>query len=281
LGGSLPDSAVSFTSALLVQLLIWALGRFNIPLIFGEFSGAALSTTLALLCARLGLPIHQALVISGGLTMLVPGAALLASVQDGIAGDLLSSGARGLEAFLKGAAVAGGAGLALKVSEALNFPASLETSRGEIWQIPIQVMAAFAASAFYAIANHTPVRAIIWAGLAGGAGWLVYLLTLSASDSPLISTFLAAFTAGVISWSLARLRHSPATLYTLPGVLPLLPGFSIYSGMLALSQNRSSDGILLLIMATFLGGAIAAGVALSHTLLAQLWRLSTIKGRKP
>jgi uncharacterized membrane protein YjjB (DUF3815 family) len=80
---------------------------------------------------------------------------------------------------------------------------------------------------------------------------------------------------------MARLRHSPTTLYALPGVLPLLPGLSIYSGMLALSQNRSSDGILQLITATFLGGAIAVGVALSNSLLAQLWRLSSLKKPKP
>ncbi|MDB5082720.1 MAG: Threonine/Serine exporter, ThrE, partial [Chloroflexi bacterium] len=97
-----------------------------------------------------------------------------------------------------------------------------------------------------------------------------------ATQSALIATFLASFAAGLVSWVLARLRQSPTTLYTLPGVLPLLPGLPIYSGMLALSQNRSNDGILQLITATFLGGAIAAGVALSNTVLAQVWRLSLL-----
>src|SRR5206468_3503188 len=112
LGGSLLDSAITLASALLVQLLLWSLARCKIPRIFGEFSGAALATSLALLISWLGLPIDQTLVIAGGIIMLVPGAALLASVQDGIAGDLLSSGSRGLETLLKGAAVAGGVGLA-------------------------------------------------------------------------------------------------------------------------------------------------------------------------
>jgi uncharacterized membrane protein YjjP (DUF1212 family) len=276
LGGSLLDSAITLASGLVVQLLMWLLACFKIPRIFGEFSGAALATAFALFSAWLGLPIHQTLVIAGGIIMLVPGAALLASVQDGIAGDLLSSGARGLETLLKGAAVAGGVGLALRTGSVLNIQASLDTTQGEIWQIPIQVAAAILASACYAIVFHIPVRAILPAGLAGGLCWLVYLLALPATQSALIATFLASFAAGLVSWVLARLRQSPTTLYTLPGVLPLLPGLPIYSGMLALSQNRSNDGILQLITATFLGGAIAAGVALSNTVLAQVWRLSLL-----
>lgn len=281
LGGNLLDLVISFASALLVQSLIWCLARFRIPRIFGEFSGATLATALALFSSWLGLPIHQTLVIAGGIILLVPGAALLASVQDGIAGDLLSSGSRGLETLLKGAAVAGGVGLALKTGAALNIQSSLTTGTSEIWQIPLQVAASFLASACYALVYHAPGRAIIPAGLVGGVCWLIYLVVHPATDSALIGTFTAAFGAGLLVWVMARLRHTPTTLYALPGVLSLLPGFSIYGGMLALSQNRSNDGILQLITATFLGGAIAAGVALSTSLMAQLWRLSPIKRHQP
>jgi uncharacterized membrane protein YjjP (DUF1212 family) len=277
LGGSVLDSAIALVSALLVQFWLWALARFNIPYIFGEFSGATIATALALFSSWLGWPIHETLVIAGGIIMLVPGAALLASVQDGIAGDLLSSGSRVLETLLKGTAVAGGAGLALKVAEALNFRPSLETTAGEIWQIPIQVVAAVVGSACYAMVNHTPRRSIIGAGLTGGFGWLIYLLALPATNSGLIATFLGAFGAGLFSWWMARIRHTPTTLYALPGVLPLLPGLSIYGGMLALSQNNTNGGILQLITATFLGGAIAAGVALSNSILAQIRRIMPLK----
>lgn len=277
LGGSLLDSAVTLAGAFLVQLWLWALNRWGIPRIFGEFSGAAVATALALFCSWLGWPVHQTLVIAGGIIMLVPGAALLASVQDGIAGDLLSSGSRGLETILKGAAIAGGVGLALKTAAILHFQPYLEITRGEIWQIPLQVVAAFLASACYAVVYHTPRRSIAGAGLAGAFGWLIYLLAQPATGSILIGTFLGAFGAGLFSWWMARIRHTPTTLYALPGVLPLLPGLSIYGGMLALAQNRSNDGILQLITAAFLGGAIAAGVALSNSILAQFWRVFPFK----
>lgn len=277
LGGSWLDSAITLASALVVQLLLWTLARNNIPRIFGEFGGAFVATALALLGSWLNWPIHQTLVIAGGIIMLVPGAGLLASVQDGIAGDLLSSGSRGLETILKGTAVAGGVGLALKAATLLHFQPFVELNQVESWQTPIQVAAAFLASACYAVVYQTPRRSILEAGLAGAFGWLIYLLARPAGDSAFISIFLAAFGAGLLGWLLAWFRHAPTTLYTLPGVLPLLPGLSIYGGMLALAQNRPNDGILQLITAAFIGGAIAAGVALSNSILAQVGRLFPAK----
>ena len=105
------------------------------------------------------------------------------------------------------------------------------------------------------------------------------MLVARGNEAQLLSTFLAAFVVGLLSWGLARWQHSPATLYILPGILPLLPGLTIYKGMLTLAQSQSSEGSLLLAQATFLGGALAAGVALSTSLAPILWRKPHLKIR--
>lgn len=273
LGGTALDVAPAAISAVLVQLVVSLLEKSRIPAIFGEFFGAALATAIALGLAALGLPIHINLVVAGGILRLVPGGALVASVQDGISGNLLSSAARALEAFLKGAAVAGGVGLSLSL--ALQFglkTGPFEQPGGEVWQIPIQFGAAFLACASYGATLQTPRFAILTTGLAGAVGWLAYLLTNRSNEATLLSTFLAALMVGLLSWGMARLQHSPVTIYILPGILPLLPGLPIYRGMLSLAQNQTVEGLLLLVQAVFLGGALAAGVALSNSFAPTIWR---------
>jgi uncharacterized membrane protein YjjB (DUF3815 family) len=141
------------------------------------------------------------------------------------------------------------------------------------------VAAAFVASASYAVTNQAPRYSLLTTGLAGAIGWLIWLLVARGNEAQLLSTFLAAFVVGLLSWGLARWQHSPATLYILPGILPLLPGLTIYKGMLTLAQSQSSEGSLLLAQATFLGGALAAGVALSTSLAPALWRKPHLKIR--
>ncbi len=275
LGAGLLDVIPAFFTTILVQLLGWLLQRGKVPALFGEFFGAALATFVALALAATGLPIYTSRLIAGGIIKLVPGASLVASVQDGISGDLLSSAARALEALLKGAAIASGVGLALRLALNLGINISVDDNpTKEYWQIPIQVGAAFFAAACFGIAIYVPRFAIFTAGVAGGIGWLIYLLVLRLNQSTLLSTFLAAFVVGLLSWGMARWQHSPVTLYILPGILPLLPGLTIYNGMLTLTRNQDVEGLLLLVQATFLGGALAAGVALSNTVAPAVSKLS-------
>ncbi len=281
LGGGPLDVVPAFFSTVLVQLLIWLLAQSRIPALFGDFFGATLATVIALGLARAGLPINLTMVVAGGILKLVPGGALTASVQDGISGDLLSSAARGLEALLKGAALASGVGLALNLGLQFNLTRNLnfdDKISGEVWQIPIQVAAAFCASACYAVAGYIPRFAIATAGLGGACGWLVYLLLVRSGESVLLATFAAAFVVGWLAWTFARLQHAPITIYIIPAILPLLPGLTIYQGMLSLARNQNIEGLLQLVQANFLGGALAAGVALSTSLALALPHFKRRKG---
>ncbi len=77
-----------------------------------DFLGAMLAALPALLDAALGLG-HGGAVLAGGLMVLVPGVMMTTGVRDGIAGDLLASVSRLLEAAVVAAAVAAGAALPL------------------------------------------------------------------------------------------------------------------------------------------------------------------------
>lgn len=76
---------------------------------------ASAATVIPALAATAFPGTHPALVVVGGIMVLVPGVLLTTGVRDGMAGDLLSSLARLLEAALISAAIAAGASLVLYV----------------------------------------------------------------------------------------------------------------------------------------------------------------------
>jgi uncharacterized membrane protein YjjP (DUF1212 family) len=100
LGGGPLDVVPAFASTVPVLLIGVLLQRSKIPALFSDTLGAALATAVALALVALGVAIHPAMVIAGGIMTLVPGAALLIRVQDAISGNLLSAAARGLVALL-------------------------------------------------------------------------------------------------------------------------------------------------------------------------------------
>lgn len=271
LGGDGLEGLIAFAGSFLVQLILRLFEKRQIPGVFGDFSGAALATAFALLLIPLSVQVSTTRAIAGSILVLVPGAALLASVGDGIAGDLLSSAARGLEAFLKGASIAAGVGFSLGLAISLGVPARLQEKQGEIWQMPVQVVAAFGCAAFFAIGTQAPRKVIGPVGLSGAICWLFYLLLKQSSANELLAIFVAAFGLGMLAWALARRQFMPVTVYVLPGIVPLLPGLTIYKGMYALSQNQNIEGFLLLAQALFTCFALAAAVGLSNTLFPRLW----------
>lgn len=272
LGGGVLDALVAFASTILVFVALYVLERRGLPTSLGFVFGAALATALAIFVAWLGVPIHITFVIAGGILILAPGAALLASVQDGISGDLISSGSRGLEAFLKGAAIASGIGVALSLAATIGFGQPVLELHGAAWPWLVQILAACISTGSYAVSVQAPLRSVSFAAAVGGACWLVGLSMTHLHGGGIFAAFTAALVAGMLGWRLARWQHLPATVYMLPAIVPFLPGLSICNGMVDLSLNQTVPGLLVLVQALFTGGALAAGVALSDALAPALWR---------
>lgn len=250
------------------------IARQAVPAFFGDLFAAVMVTTLALGISKSPLALRTNLVIAGSLFSLLPGAAIVTSAQELIEGDLLSSAARGLEALLLGAAVAAGVGFTFTVAALLTLGTLVSHAGTAGWAWPLQLLAAGVASLCYGRASTVPRFALLYAGVIGASGWLIYLLIpQNAGQALLLATFLATLVAGCISRLIAALQQVPVVLYTLPGVFPFLPGYAVYQGMFAIVQGKSSDGVVLLVQAVAIGGSIALGIALSSLITPALRRL--------
>ena len=95
----------------------------------------------------------------------------------------------------------------------------------------IQLATAFLGSLGFSIMFGLRRRYLFPASLGGLLAWGVYLVTQSLMHTPFLSYLLAAAFAVVYAEGLARLLKSPATLFVVPGIVPLAPGSSLYYAM--------------------------------------------------
>lgn len=119
-GGSLLDFGPALLSNIVVQGVHRLCRYSDLPDALADFAaGAAAVFTALLMAAAVGSAVQP--VVAGGIMVLVPGVAFTAAVRDAMAGDLVSAGARGLEALLKAAALAAGVASALHMAGGLNL----------------------------------------------------------------------------------------------------------------------------------------------------------------
>lgn len=124
------------------------------------------------------------------------------------------------------------------------------------------VLMAFLGSLGSGLTFNVKGRKLIFAGLSGAAGWLVYLLFFSFSGSSIFSTFVGAVAVGFYSETAARHLKSPSTVFSIPGILPLVPGITAYEMIQAVTENDMASAMVKMVNTLGGAGAIAFGILL-------------------
>jgi uncharacterized membrane protein YjjB (DUF3815 family) len=71
----------------------------------------------------------------------------------------------------------------------------------------------------------------------------------------------AALSVGIASEVLARLHHEGAVIFSVPGMIPLVPGTTVYWASLALLEGRIPDAVILTADMLRFALGIAGGLA--------------------
>lgn len=127
----------------------------------------------------------------------------------------------------------------------------------------IQVVIAFFGSIFPAILFNIDRRKIGWAGLSGALGWFIYLLVNNNVHNAIAATFVGAVVVGCYSEALARKLKTPAFEFLIPGIFPLVPGFTAYTALRHIVESNMSEAFSKGILALAVGGSIGFGIMLS------------------
>lgn len=101
---------------------------------------------------------------------------------------------------------------------------------------------------------------LVFTGLSGVAGYLAYFLMLNWTGQSVLSIFIGAVVVGLYSEIAARLLRSPSTVFSIPGIFPLVPGITAYEAITLLTGNNLSEGWGKIIETVNGAGAIAFGI---------------------
>jgi len=128
-----------------------------------------------------------------------------------------------------------------------------------------QLITSFVSTAAFGIIFNVPRSKLFLCGLVGMVGWIVYIaLNINLHTDSVIATFIAAFIVGIISQIFARIYKEPIIIFSVSGIIPMVPGGLAYDAMRHFVENDYNSAIQLAAKAFMLSGAIAIGIVFSE-----------------
>ncbi|MBC7765021.1 MAG: threonine/serine exporter family protein [Hyphomonadaceae bacterium] len=125
-----------------------------------------------------------------------------------------------------------------------------------------QMIYAFFACFFIAYSFHTPRNGLVFAGLTGMLGTLIYNLIYLTYKTEIIAIFVGTLAICGCAEVFARISKMPIIIYLTSGILPLVPGILLYQAMLLFAQDKLQEAMQLGIRSAFIAVAIALAIAL-------------------
>ena len=234
-GGSLIDALATLVAGVLLGLFMTFVSP-HLSRLVGNVAGGLVGGILCILLYRLamgfeGLPqLHLANMIIGTIIALVPGVPFTNGMRDLANEDYIAGTTRLTDAFLVFLCIALGVALAFIVDGVVTggivqLGAPVKDPVAAHWVI--QLVAAFVGTVGFSALFGAPRRYYLYCGLAGMAGWAVYLL-VAMSHSVVGAAFFAALAVAAISHIMAKICRCPVTVFLICGIIPLVPGGGIF-----------------------------------------------------
>ncbi len=131
------------------------------------------------------------------------------------------------------------------------------------------IVSAFATLSF-AVLFHAPRKELLYCGLTGGVGWVVYLICQENGSNIYIACLLATFFLTLLARIFSAVRRNPVTIYLVTGIFPLVPGAGIYYTAYYLIMGEmtqfSSKGVETFLIAGSISLGIVFGFAIPQNI---------------
>lgn len=125
----------------------------------------------------------------------------------------------------------------------------------------------------FAILFNVPHRTVFTIWALGAIGGIVKFTAMSSDIGIVFASFLGATAIGILSVQMAHLQKTPPLIFSIPSVIPMVPGFFAYKmmlGLIALTSMKNTDTYLQTLIETVNNGAkmtfilisLATGVAI-------------------
>ena len=132
-----------------------------------------------------------------------------------------------------------------------------------IRELMIQSVGAFLAIFGFSLLVDMPRKYLVYAGI---AGWLAYLVSMQVGTSQVAAAFFSSLAAALLSQVFARVLKAPVTIFLVAGILPTVPGASIYRSVYFLIQGQTKWYNFYLIQTIQIAGAMAVAIFIVDSL---------------
>lgn len=198
----------------------------------------------------------------GGIVLLVAGMMIVGAFQDAIDEYYVTASARLLKVVMLTLGIVLGVSIGLYAARQFGLAFVATPDSLSFTNTTYQYIGAVIISASFALSNNSrPVGLLI----TGASGLLGYYVLLAVSELGLIiipANAVAGFTVGFTATVVSRLTRIPSQAIIDAGIVPLVPGLTLYNGLMALIANpAAADGTLLLMRAILIAVTIAAGAS--------------------
>ena len=144
--------------------------------------------------------------------------------------------------------------------------------------ILIQIGLSFLATSCFAVIFNAPVKVIPWCGIVGSLGWTIYHLLAQSGVYEVHATFIGAFVVSIVAHIYARRLRMPMIVFSVAGIIPLVPGSIAYNAMRNIVEVDYLTGMEYGMRAFLISGAIAMGLVFAEVIMQFVYRIMR-KGR--
>ncbi|WP_042357031.1 threonine/serine exporter family protein [Bacillus rubiinfantis] len=132
--------------------------------------------------------------------------------------------------------------------------------------IVAQSVTSFLATGAFGIIFNAPRKTLVKCGLIGMGGWLIYYILVDYTNNAVLATLSATIFIAVLSQQLAKLFKTPVIIFSVAGIIPLVPGGLAYDAMRNFVENDYNTALTLGAKVTMLAGTIAFGLVFSEVI---------------
>lgn len=133
-------------------------------------------------------------------------------------------------------------------------------------EILSQLITSFLATGAFGILFNAPKETLVKCGLIGMGGWLIYYLLERYSNDAIFATLAATIFIAVLSQELAKFYKTPVIIFSVAGIIPLVPGGLAFDAMRNFVENNYNAALGSAAKVLMLAGAIAFGLVFSEVI---------------
>jgi len=130
----------------------------------------------------------------------------------------------------------------------------------------LQALLAFCVTIGFGMLFNIPRETLLPCGLIGVLGHLTRISLRSLGMNDEVNTFSGALVVGLVGYWQAKRTGQPRLVFTVTGIISMIPGIPAYETVIFFSRNELLSGLQSMVRASLVTASIAVGLSTARLL---------------